>query len=614
MRGHRFINLMGVGRNVIPAVPSLPAGVMLTFQPAAVGGYDLPTRTIKNLAAAGQTDPNISLAPRRQFANGVYYGHFSTTVADSAVAAPDGSVQASTVVASSGTTWGLVLNVVAYGNLIVAGQTYTAAITVKDLSGGVSPNFRFGDFNSSIGSFAASSSYQRFTQTFVAPASPNIAFYMPAAVQGANFAVVDFEIFPGSADLNPAPLSAKPRRVANGDMGLHRDFAVPVSGGALLPGTCGLLQVPAVQTVGPYTLVAVAQRTGSGNFAVWQAVLSKISSYLDFTVGYTNSGAVGTNLNNNLLDRVPAWGGTNSPFLAPQQNASDNIFGCGAGPFVIAFRYDGARSNIFVNGIKLFDNAVSVASATWIDAWISSLTAGVSFYSAYSYREIDYWSRALSDAEVNTACLSVASRTSIPATNLCIFQGTSLMAGLSAAAGGGFAYIALPNLTTKMFSANFGVASSGLGGLIAEAPTINALLTTNSGFAGLGKKILCMDGLTNDLNDKTYGSVATLLANFQSYLLTMKAAGWKTVVSTVLSRGQAGVPASFDADRATFNSAIKTWGTTYIDAIADFASDAAMGPNGAWSNTTYFAADNVHWTDAGHAKMEPYTSAAINLL
>ncbi|MET4338329.1 MULTISPECIES: hypothetical protein [unclassified Bradyrhizobium] len=50
-----------------------------------------------------------------------------------------------------------------------------------------------------------------------------------------------------------------------------------------------------------------------------------------------------------------------------------------------------------------------------------------------------------------------------------------------------------------------------------------------------------------------------------------------------------------------------------FDGITDFGI-ATMGADGAWSNTTYFNADQVHPTLAGYALMAPIAAAAVNAL
>lgn len=597
--------------------PALPSGALGIWQPKT--SYVTATKTIPNLAVNGPADHNLLVAPRRQFASTFYWGHGAATITDLATAAPDGSNDATTFVAAANAAWILYgsVNVGSSTAVVQNGLTYTLAISIKDLSGGTSPNFKFGDANSTLTTFTATSSWQRKYVTFVSNGNLNINFLTPDSVQAANFAICDLQLFAGSADLNTTWQTAAPASITNADLVLNRDTST-VSGGKLTHGSQGLVQFGSGQTTGPFTLLSVVQQVSGGlapGLGGWAPLISMMKSalgdgsYQSFSVGLQLAGRVGTQLSNTYLDAVPASGG--STLDAPMIQLSDNIFGSGGGPLVVVFRYDGSNAGFFINGIKVGDHAVSAASQTWQDIVVNNLgTQSQKFTTAYDIYELDYWGRSLTDAEVRSATLSAQARTTLGASNLCIFTGSSITQGVGTTAG--YAYRVLSNLTTRFYAANMGVASTTLAALNSEASFVDAFLTTNSGILPQGKKILCVDSGSNDIYFNTWGSVSAYLAAYQSFLTARKAAGWKIVVNTILSRGDPGTPGTFDADRATINAAFRSWVGTYVDAVADWASDATIGVNGAWSNATNFQADHVHPTDAGHTLLEPYHRAAIN--
>jgi hypothetical protein len=598
------------------SAPALPSGALGIWQPAT--SYVAATKTIPNLAVNGPADQNLLVAPRRQFASTFYWSKGSATVTDLATTAPDGSSEATTFVGTASATWFLgPTGLTGAGPAVVQnGLTYTLAISVKDLSGGVTPTFKFGDQNTGMTIFTASASWQRFTKTFVSTGNMNAQLFSPDGVQSGNFAICDFQLFAGPADLNTNAMSAKPASIVNHDIVLHRD-ASTVSGGKITHGSQGLAQFDSARTAGPFTLLAVAQRVSGGlapGYGGWAPIISTMKSpgdaYTTFSVGMQLNGRVGTLLSNTVLDAVKAYG---SGGLSAQIQLSDYIFGGGgSGPVVATFRYDGTTANFFINGMKIGDNAVTVAAQSYLDLMIADLgNQGQNFTTAYDYYEIDLWGRALSDAEVNTATLSAQVRTALGAIKYVAFVGSSITNGVGY---NSFASQVLPNLTPNFCSTNFGVASSTLSDLTLEASIVDALLTTNSGVLAHGKNILCVDVGSNDIFFNSWGTVSAFQSALQTYLTARRAAGWKIVLNTILSRGDTGTPGTFDADRATCNTAYRSWVGTYVDAVADWASDATMGVNGAWSNATNFAADHVHPTTAGHTLLEPYHRAAINSL
>lgn len=612
MRGRRFINIMGSARSAVSA-PVLPTGAAGIWDPTK---FVAANKTIPNSATNGTADANLFAAPRRQFNNNYYWGQNAATITDAATTAPDGSSDASIVTSAASVDWFVQASssqlMVGGGSAVVTnGQTYTMAISVKHLGAG--GNFKFGDFNTGVSVLTATTAWQRFTKTFVAGASIIALFRSPDVLTAANFAFCDFQLYAGSADLNPNPLTAPPPSVINGDLILHRD-ASTVSGGALTHGSTGLIQFTAAQVTGPFTVLYVAARSGANHGLGYAPMLSMMNStapYQSFTAGMGVGGTVGAILNGTNLDRSPDP--ISQSMFSPGD--ADSLFGAGAGPFVGVNRYDGATSSIFVNGKKIANHAVVVGSVSWKDAVANTLGfVSQNFFTGYDVYYLVYYPRALSNAEVTTAYNAMAAKVALGISDTVIFVGSSITQAVGSQ--NSYVYQAMPNLSPKRFGANWGHSSWALADVSAISSLIDGIITNGPPSR---RYILSCEIGVNDLGIgfAFNGNPNGFTTAYAAFLDARRAAGWKVVAHTIMQRldtAQTDGGVQFSADRATANTTIRTWAGVHADAIADWASDATMGTNTAPNNATNFQGDKVHPTSAGYTLMEPYTRAAINSL
>jgi lysophospholipase L1-like esterase len=130
--------------------------------------------------------------------------------------------------------------------------------------------------------------------------------------------------------------------------------------------------------------------------------------------------------------------------------------------------------------------------------------------------------------------------------------------------------------------------------------------------AARAKNILLVAAGTNDLANAN--NLSDLLDRYYSLLDSARATGWKTVACTILPRSNPGMVAGvqgFEAARSTFNADLVANWASHADALADVAAINGMGAAGDSDNTTYYAADKVHPTAAGHALLAPVYQAAI---
>jgi hypothetical protein len=126
------------------------------------------------------------------------------------------------------------------------------------------------------------------------------------------------------------------------------------------------------------------------------------------------------------------------------------------------------------------------------------------------------------------------------------------------------------------------------------------------------KNILLVAAGTNDLANAN--NLSDLLDRYYSLLDSARATGWKAVACTILPRSNAGMVVGlqgFEAARSAFNADLVANWASHADALADVAAIKGMGAAGDSDNTTYYGADKIHPTAAGHALLEPVYLAAI---
>jgi len=163
----------------------------------------------------------------------------------------------------------------------------------------------------------------------------------------------------------------------------------------------------------------------------------------------------------------------------------------------------------------------------------------------------------------------------------------------------------LQTLLSEWTVKNVGVASQQTPAMITNAATrVDALHT-----AATHKVTVCWEA-TNHLY---FGATATTAYNsIVTYCQARQAAGQKVVVLTVLPRSDGSFPASFEADRQTVNTNIRTNWATFADALADVAADDRIGDEDDELDTTYYAADKVHMKSVGYAMIAEIVKDAID--
>lgn len=560
-----------------------------------------PRTIIPNSVGPQLTDSNMLMASRRRFSDGIYWGNiFNALTRTEGVAAPDGSLEATSIVAASGTNWDLSSTEPRVGAAkTVNGQTYTAAVSVKFLGSGTA-SFRFGDSATGLSAFTATTSWQRFTKTYVATGASAMHIAEPVGGGAANFAICDLELFAGSADLHPT--FTKPGRVQNIDWECSGDTNTVVTGGAFKALSLGLIHLDQARNLNPFTLLYLTKHTTASPNFQHEAWVSDANGYSNFVVGKVFDTMQGSFNGSALADGA----------VDGSRSIGQSLWG-GAGltAFVGAARYNGTAGSQFINGVKLMETTATLTGPTVSDLSVGFFPGGD--YSGYDIYAMAFYNRALSDAEMvqATKALIAQSGVSTPARRIIYFQGTSISYGSKDTNAGigfdGYAHNSAPNLSPIALGYDDGVPGSHLSGNGAKLDAIISSAIANG--APFTDFVLHLEFGANDTPS------SALASQIAAYCDARKAANpsLKIVVATILPNNSAADGgAAFNSGRAVCNPLIRGFVGVHCDAVSDFAADPTIGPDSAANNTTYFDADKIHPTHAGHLIMEPIARAAIN--
>ena len=155
---------------------------------------------------------------------------------------------------------------------------------------------------------------------------------------------------------------------------------------------------------------------------------------------------------------------------------------------------------------------------------------------------------------------------------------------------------------------NLGMTSETLQYIYKFAPsTIYPLYRYNSGM-----NIAVVWSGTNDIYEgsQPLSLVPTTFSYLQRFCSHLKEKGWRVIVMTMISRGGTGM----DTAKNYYNSLIRTHYLEFADGMADLGANAHLGTDGAYSNRTYFQADDTHLTDAGYSLVGSILNPIVNNL
>jgi hypothetical protein len=124
---------------------------------------------------------------------------------------------------------------------------------------------------------------------------------------------------------------------------------------------------------------------------------------------------------------------------------------------------------------------------------------------------------------------------------------------------------------------------------------------------GSGAQAAIVFAGTNDLAQNNPPTFPMLMNYLFSEISTLKKAGCRVFVGTMLSRN--GLDAQKDTYDALILSQAKTVGA---DGFIDFAADPVLGADGASTNTSWFNTDDTHPVQAGQNRMGVIASNSLN--
>ena len=157
--------------------------------------------------------------------------------------------------------------------------------------------------------------------------------------------------------------------------------------------------------------------------------------------------------------------------------------------------------------------------------------------------------------------------------------------------------------------ANWGITGITLAAINGSEPNrVAPMCTSISGPANA----LILAG-TNDFSDIADINEAYVFAELMGEVQTLKMAGCKVFVGTMLSRTGASALGTLDAVKDSYDALILTQAKAGgADGVVDFAANPLLGADGAYSNATYFNSDGTHPTTAGHALLAAALSNVLN--
>lgn len=147
-------------------------------------------------------------------------------------------------------------------------------------------------------------------------------------------------------------------------------------------------------------------------------------------------------------------------------------------------------------------------------------------------------------------------------------------------------------LTEPLLMPNFGIDAQTQASMNADAATqVDPLYS-----AGHAANVAICAGGLNDLAGGT--SAATIQGRIQTYCEARRLAGFEAIVATMFPAASVTAVPAWEAVRVAVNTWLRANWATFADGICDLDADARLQTTG---NTTYFLADGVHTTAAGHA-------------
>lgn len=538
-----------------------------------------------NVAADPATiDNNLYHASESAFTNQQTVVGTGASVSSYA-AGPDGRVRANRVSWSGS-------GAVQFNNAnffsVVSGQTYTFSFKYMR-NAGTDQTFRAYS-NTLSTTLTATSSWQTWSQNFVASSTTPIVGWYSSGSTPADFLVADVKLELGA--------SATPYKAPQSHLIFQSAKAPTWSAAGIVTSSAnrGALAVRNVDaTVTQMTYYHAFKQSGASE-TNYNTLSHLEASLTKFHLGYGGSAGYSD-------FRVANGTALYARAVRPDNNAWH----------VMCVRYDGATVRMYLDGVL---SRVHTTTGSFTASYLRFFSELIQDYGAIGTHGYAAWYDAAHTAAVvieNSEYIryQVASRgeTFPRYANVVVCEGDSIFEAKT--------YASMVGVPTRLVST---VPSGTYVGCVANSGSTITSASISTGLAA--RASIVNDGLLFDAsnhvlaveigtNDLVSGNAAAYLIDLKAYTLAAKTAGWKVVVGTILPSTTSG----FNAKRNTANTEITNPANlgVYWDAVANQASDPTIGGDAAASNVTYYP-DGTHPSSTSHGLMEPYWTAAINSL
>jgi len=267
-------------------------------------------------------------------------------------------------------------------------------------------------------------------------------------------------------------------------------------------------------------------------------------------------------------------------------------------PFVLTLRFSSGQPDCWLDGIQVVDKSLrGYAPADVIGSSFmlgNGNVAGVVSSSQFAVNgilgDVIVSTNAEPDAELKALHTYLMNKYSIGGGVQIALEGDSIMLGQYAGVFSNFTA-----LVQSAFPAS-DVVCEALTGRTSGQLVVSETDWVPMQMPKTSQRIAVVMYGANDLSADV--SLATYAANWNSSLTLFHQAGYRVIGCTLPSLIR---ETGYATTRVQMNNFIRT--NAAFDAIADFAADPLMGYLGAYTNTIYFRADQIHLTGAGYIEL-----------
>jgi hypothetical protein len=473
----------------------------------------------------------------------------------------------------------------------IAAGTYTLAFDVKSNTGS-SQNFQCGNFHGTMAQKTATTSWQRITNTFTSGSAdiwPMLVMSYDRAT-GVDLLVANISIFKGSADLG---------RVAGANMLFDGAGSTQTTNPAtgvidLSGGGSAIVQLDtAISNIATgFTGGAMLKRVANSLFA-YQSIFSRLESFTTFTSFIE--------LDQNTL----------SSYVGGQAASAAGMWDTnGQGWHLLTYRWDGTNFDIFLDNSRVLHQPLSsVSSVSLRNILISALKFLGNFNVKHQFNSWFFYPTVLTTNQIQQSVYPTL-KARVLADGLTHTQARIVCAEGDSITALGSSYYIQSAANVSGLGVNYAVPSSAISHMVARLTSAGVQSVPVSGT----NYIISVCIGANDLLGYG-GSTNTQIANnflstLFSYTDTLRSAGWRVLLCTVLPKNDS----TFNAVRAIANAGIRAAIGTHCDAVCDFDTDAQMGVDNSFTAYPANWIDGTHPNTAGHTRLAPIYTTAINAM